>query len=267
MPRLDLAPRDLQGAGGRPGARWPGGSWRSSSERGQDAQSRRPTPAGFCSARSPPSANASRTPPAIGERIVTLGSLTLTPLRARRGQRASTRTRPRSRSPAPPTSSTGPPGRRVPARPPADDARSRSTTSARRPRRPATLAPRGGTVCVLGAGHAGKLALAAARDATGGGNRRRRRRRPGGSTRPWSSGLCDIGVSRRPARPARGARRRCGRRGAARRPHRRRRQRHRLRADRDPPDRRWGTVLFFSMATSFSARRAGRRRRSPRRRG
>ena len=40
------------------------------------------------------------------------------------------------------------------------------------------LVPVGGSVCVLGAGHAGKLALAAARDASPGIHADRRRRRP-----------------------------------------------------------------------------------------
>ena len=47
----------------------------------QDAQPRRPTRAGCCSAPSTAVGRALRVPPAIGERIVTLGSLTLTPLR------------------------------------------------------------------------------------------------------------------------------------------------------------------------------------------
>ena len=81
-------------------------------------------------------------------------------------------------------------------------------------------------------------------------------------------GLCDVGVDRRPARPARRARRGAGRRGAA---------RPTSRSSSSTPtgceptailltaDR--GTVLFFSMATSFSRRGAGRRRDRDRARG
>ena len=51
-------------------------------------------------------------PPAPGERIVSLGSLTMTPLRLERGRPPRPRARRRSRSRAPPTSPAAPPGRR-----------------------------------------------------------------------------------------------------------------------------------------------------------
>ena len=68
------------------------------------------------------------------------------------------------------------------------------------------LAPANGTVCVLGAGHGGKLALAAARDAMEGGTRRRRRRRRRGRRPGRLAGPLRRRCRRRPPRPARLAR-------------------------------------------------------------
>lgn len=56
------------------------------------------------------------------------------------------------------------------------------------------LAPRTGTVCVLGAGHAGKLAMAAARDAMESGTVVAADVDPGAIDRVVDAGLCDIGV-------------------------------------------------------------------------
>jgi L-erythro-3,5-diaminohexanoate dehydrogenase len=105
-------------------------------------------------------------PPAVGERIVTLASLTLTPLRLE----AITHVDPGSaqvqvRGTAYVSASA--PWGRVPDDLPEhlalavyDVYGAASHTRA--------LAPSGGTVCVLGTGHAGKLALAAAREAPAG---------------------------------------------------------------------------------------------------
>ena len=107
-------------------------------------------------------------PPAIGERIVTLGSLTLTPLRARRGQRGRSRLDPGRGVGNRVRLRAGRLGARS-RRPAADDAALEIYDVCAAASQTRALAPRGGTVCVLGAGHAGKLALAAARDATAGG--------------------------------------------------------------------------------------------------
>ena len=228
---------------------------------------RTPTRAASCSAPSRPSASASPTRRESATRVVTLALADADAAAARRGHRPRPATRPgrgrghrlRLRARAP--------GGRCPTT-------SRSTTALEiydvyaAGSHTRDLAPRGGTVCVLGAGHAGKLALAAARDAMEGGTlvavdvdaeavervararplRRRRRRRP--------------------ARPARARSTRCA-------------------PPASPPadltvvvvnatgceptaillTADGGTVLFFSMATSFSDRGADRRRAWRRRRG
>jgi L-erythro-3,5-diaminohexanoate dehydrogenase len=107
-------------------------------------------------------------PPEPGERIVTLASLTLTPLRLDAIV---------SLDPAAPqvevTGTAYVFDRAAWARLPGDLPVERAVeiydvcAAASQTR---ALAPRGGTVCVLGAGHAGKLALAAARDAVGEGS-------------------------------------------------------------------------------------------------
>jgi L-erythro-3,5-diaminohexanoate dehydrogenase len=104
-------------------------------------------------------------PPAIGEQVVTLASLTLTPLRLETVADAdpdSAQVEVRGHAYVSPSA----PWARLPADLPAalalellDVYGAGSHTR--------DLAPRPGTVCVLGAGHAGKLACAAARDAMG----------------------------------------------------------------------------------------------------
>jgi L-erythro-3,5-diaminohexanoate dehydrogenase len=106
-------------------------------------------------------------PPSIGERIVTLASLTLTPLRL------DAVTEPDPASPQVEVSGTAYLTQRaawasVPDDLPVEGAVAIYDVCAAASQTRA-LAPQGGVVCVLGAGHAGKLALASARDATGGG--------------------------------------------------------------------------------------------------
>jgi L-erythro-3,5-diaminohexanoate dehydrogenase len=114
------------------------------------------------------------------------------------------------------------------------------------------LAPRGGTVCVLGVGHAGKVAMAAARDATGGGTVVAVDVDAAELDRVAELGLCDIAVATDLRDPL-AAIRALGQ------------------ADVPPADltvvvvnaagcesaailmtAEGGTVLFFSMATNFS---------------
>ena len=123
-----------------------------------------------------------------------------------------------------------------------------------------TLAPDTGTICVLGAGHAGKLALAAARDAMQGGTVVAVDVDEAAIARVSELGLCDIGVTADLRDPLAAV--------------------EALRAAGAPPadltvvvvnatgceptaillTADSGTVLFFSMATNFSDRRAGRGR-------
>ena len=158
---------------------------------------------------------------------------------ARRGHRARPRLAPGRGRAAPPTSSSARAWARAARRPPARRPRSSSSTSAPRPRRRATWRRADGTVCVLGAGHAGKLALAARprRDGRRHARRGRRRRRPRSSA-VAELGLCDIGVAAdlRDPLAALEALRAAG--VAAGRPDGRRRQRDRLRAGGDPAHRR-----------------------------
>ena len=116
------------------------------------------------------------------------------------------------------------------------------------------LAAPGDTVCVLGAGHAGKLALAAARDATGNdGTLVVADVDPGAVERAMALGVCDVGVVADLRDPLAAL--------------------EAVRAAGGPPadltvvvvnatrcestalllTADGGTVLFFSMATSFSA--------------
>jgi L-erythro-3,5-diaminohexanoate dehydrogenase len=115
-----------------------------------------------------------------------------------------------------------------------------------------TLAPDGGTICVLGAGHAGKLALAAARDSMQGGTVVAVDVDEAAIARVTELGLCDVGVTADLRDPL----------GAV----------EALRAAGAPPadltvvvvnatgceptaillTADSGTVLFFSMATNFS---------------
>jgi L-erythro-3,5-diaminohexanoate dehydrogenase len=102
-------------------------------------------------------------PPRLGQRIVTLGSLTLTPLRLDEVRVVD------PESPQVDVSGTAYVFDRAGWAPLPDDLPVASAIDLFDVCAAATqteaLAPEGGTVCVLGAGHAGKLALAAARDA------------------------------------------------------------------------------------------------------
>lgn len=131
--------------------------------------------------------------PAVGDRIVTLASLTMTPLRLE----AVTRVDPDSAQ----VEVTGTAyvcdsaaWGRVPGDLPGDLALevydvygAASHTRA--------LAPAQGTVCVLGTGHAGKLALAAAREAMEGGTLIAVDRDPAAVERMRALGLCDLAVT------------------------------------------------------------------------
>ncbi|MEO8091115.1 MAG: hypothetical protein ABI726_00220 [bacterium] len=101
--------------------------------------------------------------PALGERIVTLGSLTVTPLRLE----AVTHLEPGS--PQVEVEGTAYVFERAAWAPVPDDLPPASAIElydvCAAASQVQALAPREGTVCVLGAGHAGKLALAAAREA------------------------------------------------------------------------------------------------------
>lgn len=189
-------------------------------------------------------------PPELGQRLVTMSSLTLTPLRLERVVELdpdSPQVDVRGSAYVFERASWAP----LPAEMPLQSALEVLDVCAAASQ-VRELVPAQGTVCVLGAGHAGKLSMAAAREEMESGtivavdvDARARSRPLPGPLRPRRA--------RRPARPGRRARGRARRRGAAGRPGGRRRQRHRLRADLDPARGRGGTVLFFSMATNFSA--------------
>ena len=146
-------------------------------------------------------------PPAIGERIVTLGSLTLTPLRLDAVD-ALDPDSPRSRSQAPRTSSSGRPGRRVPEDLPVDAALDDLRRLRRRLADPRRWRPAAARCACWGPGT--RASWRSPRPATRwrAGHRRRGRRRRG-RRRRLAPGLCDIGVDadlRDPlARPRRGA--------------------------------------------------------------
>ncbi len=132
-------------------------------------------------------------PPAAGDRVVSLGSLTLTPLRLE----AVTDLDPDS----PQVGVTGSAyvcGRAAWAPVPDDLSPAAAVelfdvcAAASQVRE---LAPAGGSVCVLGVGHAGKLALAAARDAVGDGTVVAVDLDADAVTRAAELGLCDIGVA------------------------------------------------------------------------
>jgi L-erythro-3,5-diaminohexanoate dehydrogenase len=189
-------------------------------------------------------------PPAVGDRIVTLASLTLTPLRID----AVTGVDPSSaqvevRGTAYVSNSA--PWGLVP-----DDLPETVALEAYDVYGAAShvrsLLPPGGTICVLGLGHAGKLALAAARDLPGGARAIAVDVNPGAVERIAAAGLCDVGVAtdlRDPLAAVRAVREAGGApadltvvvvdatgcEAAA----------ILLTAER-------GTVLFFSMATSFT---------------
>jgi len=190
-------------------------------------------------------------PPATGDRIVTLASLTVTPLRLESV---------RSLDPGSPqieVSGTAYVCERAAWAPVPEDlplARALEIydvcAAASQTR---ALTPRDGTVCVLGAGHAGKLALAAARDAAAGGTAVAVDIDVNAIERVSALGLCDIGVTTDLRDPLAAL--------------------NAVRAAGAPPadltvvvvnaagceptaillTADQGTVLFFSMATSFSA--------------
>ncbi len=132
-------------------------------------------------------------PPAVGQRIVTLASLTLTPLRLEAVVRLD------PDDPQVEVSGTAYVCDRSAWGPVPDDLPLRTVLevydvygagSLTR-----TLAPANGTVYVLGAGHAGKLALAAARDAMDGGTVVAVDLDPAAVDRVTELGLCDVGVA------------------------------------------------------------------------
>jgi L-erythro-3,5-diaminohexanoate dehydrogenase len=189
-------------------------------------------------------------PPEVGQRIVTLASLTLTPLRLEEVTRL---------DPDHPQvevtgtayvcdrSAWGPVPEDLPLETVLEVYDVYAAGSLTR-----TLAPDTGTVCVLGAGHAGKLAMAAARDAMAGGTVVAADVDAAAIARVLELGLCDIGVTADLRDPL----------GAL----------EALRAAGAPPadltvvvvnargceptaillTADSGTVLFFSMATNFS---------------
>jgi L-erythro-3,5-diaminohexanoate dehydrogenase len=132
-------------------------------------------------------------PPQVGQRIVTLASLTLTPLRLEAVTRV---------DPGDPQvevtgtayvcdrSAWGPVPEDLPLETVLAVYDVYGAGSLTR-----TLAPDSGTVCVLGAGHAGKLALAAARDAMRGGTIVAVDVDDAAIARVEELGLCDIGVA------------------------------------------------------------------------
>jgi L-erythro-3,5-diaminohexanoate dehydrogenase len=134
-----------------------------------------------------------RSPPAVGARIVTLASLTLTPLRVEAIERLD------PSSPHVEVDGTAYVSYRAAWGPLPDDLPLATAldvydvcSAASHTR---ALAPADGTVCVLGAGHAGLLALAAARDAMEGGTLVAVDVDRHAVERVGALGLCDIGVT------------------------------------------------------------------------
>jgi L-erythro-3,5-diaminohexanoate dehydrogenase len=132
-------------------------------------------------------------PPEPGERIVTLASLTLTPLRLEAVEP------PDAGFPQVEVAGTAYVSDRAAWAPVPDDLPAATAlelydvcAAASQAR---ALTPRSGTVCVLGAGHGGKLALAAAREAAGAGTLVAIDVDPAAIERVTSSGLCDVGVT------------------------------------------------------------------------
>ncbi len=229
LPRLDLVPQHPRARRRRPRARWPRAILEIVAARGKMHNPETDSGGvalGTVTAVGERFGDAAR---ARATRIVTLASLTLTPLRLDEVDRVDPDSaqveRPRHRLRAR-ARALGAAARRPPARRP----RSRSTTSTPPPRTPATSRrAEGGAVCVLGAGHAGKLALAAARDAMPGAARVGRRSTSTASRASTASSssasatsasppTCAIRWPRSPRVRAAGA--------PAGRPDRRRRQRH-----------------------------------------
>jgi L-erythro-3,5-diaminohexanoate dehydrogenase len=190
-------------------------------------------------------------PPSVGERIATLGSLTLTPLRLDGVDRldpASPQVEVRGTAYVSGRSAWAP----VPDDLPLATALELYDVCAAAPQT-RDLADGAGAVCVLGAGHAGRLALAAARDATPDGTLVAVDVDAAAVERAIESGLCDIGVTADLGDPLAAL--------------------DAMRASGAPPadltvvvvnasgceptaillTGEGGAVLFFSMATSFSA--------------
>jgi L-erythro-3,5-diaminohexanoate dehydrogenase len=132
-------------------------------------------------------------PPAVGERIATLGSLTLTPLRLEAVHEVD------PDSPQVDVAGTAYVFDRATWAPLPDDLPLATAleiydvcAAASQMR---ALAPADGTVCVLGAGHAGKLVLAAARDVVKGGTVVAVDADPNAVERVRALGLCDVDVA------------------------------------------------------------------------
>jgi L-erythro-3,5-diaminohexanoate dehydrogenase len=132
-------------------------------------------------------------PPKLGERIVTLASLTLTPLRLDAVEP------PDPGFPQVEVAGTAYVADRAAWAPVPDDLPATTAlelydvcAAASQTR---ALTPPGGTVCVLGAGHGGKLALAAAREAAADGTLVAIDVDPDAIERVTASGLCDVGVT------------------------------------------------------------------------
>ena len=226
LPRLDLVSQHPRALGRGSRRAWPSASSRSSRARGK-MHNPETDSGGVALGTVTEVGERYGSPPRAGQRIVTLASLTLTPLRLERGRPGSTPTTPRSRSPAPPTSATARPGARCPrtcrSRP-----CSRSTTSTAPARSRATLAPdtAAPSACSAPATPA-SWRMAAARDAMDGGTVVAVDVDAAAIARVRELGLCDIGVTadlRDPLAARRGAAR--GGRAAGR-PDRGRRQRQR----------------------------------------
>jgi L-erythro-3,5-diaminohexanoate dehydrogenase len=133
------------------------------------------------------------TPPAVGDRIVTLGSLTLTPLRLEAISHldpGSAQVQVAGVAYVSDRAAWAP----VPDDLPLERALEIYDVCAVASQTRA-LAPRDGTVCVLGAGHAGKLALATARDVMEGGTLVAVDVEADAVDRATAAGLCDIGVT------------------------------------------------------------------------
>jgi L-erythro-3,5-diaminohexanoate dehydrogenase len=132
-------------------------------------------------------------PPEIGERLVTLGSLTLTPLRLDEVRRID------PASPQIEVTGTAYVCDRAAWGTVPDDLPLEATIDLYDVCSAGThvrdLAPSDGTVLVLGAGHAGKLAMAAARDAMGGGIVAAADVDPDAVELARELGLCDIAVA------------------------------------------------------------------------
>jgi L-erythro-3,5-diaminohexanoate dehydrogenase len=132
-------------------------------------------------------------PPEVGERIVTLASLTLTPLRLDRVVSVDPESAQVDVEGTAYLCDTAPWGTLPDDLPVGAALELYDVYGAGSHTR--ALAPASGTVCVLGAGHAGKLALAAARDAMDGGTVVAVDVDAEAVARVTELGLCDVGVA------------------------------------------------------------------------